>query len=248
MHGLFGSKQNHRSISKALAKDLNTPVYALDLRNHGDSPHVKRHDYLSMASDVTHFINSHNLESPILVGHSMGAKTAMAVALQHPSLVSRIIVVDNAPVEAGLASSFPRYIQAMRKIEDSKLTKQAEADEILENYGGEKSLAVRQFLLTNLTRTHGSNVLRWRVPVQVLQNALDNMGGFPFHPDKERFEKPALFVRGTMSHYVPDETIPIIGRFFPLFRMKDIESGHWVISEKPHDFKDAVIEFMTPDE
>lgn len=202
-------------------------MYALDLRNHGDSPHVKRHDYISMASDVTHFIESHNLETPILIGHSMGAKTAMAVALQHPSLISRIIVVDNAPVEATLTSSFPKYIQAMRKIEDSKLTKQSEADEILRDYGEEKNVGVRQFLLTNLTRTHGSNQLRWRVPVRILQNALDNMGTFPFHPDKQRFEKPALFVRGTQSHYVPDETIPLIGRFFPYFRMKDIDCGHW---------------------
>lgn len=69
--------------------------------------------------------------------------------------------------------------------------------------------------------------MKFRIPVRILATALDNMAGFPFHPDKVRFEKPVLFVRGTKSHYVPDETIPVIGRFFPLFQLKDIDAGHW---------------------
>ncbi|KAL7271681.1 hypothetical protein RUND412_005541 [Rhizina undulata] len=261
MHGLFGSKQNNRSISKyiprwlrknksltippyrAFAKDLNRPVYAVDLRNHGESPHSKRHGYEAMAADVEHFLETNKLgKNATLLGHSMGAKTAMAVALRRPDLVANIIAVDNAPVEATLSSSFGGYIQAMRKIEDSNVTKQGEADAILQEY--EQSLPIRQFLLTNLTRTPDSPYLKFRIPVRILANALDNMSTFPYHPDKIRFEKPALFVRGTRSHYVPDETIPLIGRFFPLFQLKDIDAGHWVISEKPHEFKEAVLEFL----
>lgn len=182
-----------------------------------------------MAADVEHFLSTHGLKSSILIGHSMGAKTAMAVALRSPSLVDRLIVVDNAPVEAGLTSSFPKYVQAMRRIEDAGITSQKQADEILKEY--EPNLGIRQFLLTNLKKVEkegeGKMTYGWRIPVKWLGSALDQMGAFPYHPDRERYEKPTLFVRGTQSHYVPDETLPIIGRFFPRFEMKDIECGHW---------------------
>lgn len=94
-----------------------------------------------------------------------------------------------------------------------------------------QNIAIRQFLLTNLTRAtsegSGTPVLKLRIPVKILASALDKVAGFPFHPDKVRFEKPALFIRGTKSHYVPDEVIPLIGRFFPYFCLKDVDAGHW---------------------
>lgn len=185
---------------------------------------MKRHDYDSMAADVEAFIETHSLPpTTVLLGHSMGAKAAMAVALRRPALISKVISVDNAPIEATLSSNFGTYVRAMRRIEAAHLTKQADADAILAQY--EPDLAVRQFLLTNLVR-HGES-LRFRIPVNILQSALDVVGSFPYHPDKVRSTKPALFVRGTKSHYVPDEVIPIIGRFFPLFTLKDIVAGHW---------------------
>ncbi|KAF8249488.1 prolyl oligopeptidase-like protein [Wilcoxina mikolae CBS 423.85] len=246
LHGLFGSKQNNRSISKAFAKDLNTSVYALDLRNHGDSPHVKRHDYEAMAADVEAFLHDHKLgPNTILMGHSMGAKAAMALALRRPKLISKIISVDNAPIEATLASSFGNYVQAMRRIEGAHIKKQSDADAILKQF--EEDIGIRQFLLTNLTKPKGEEFLKFRIPVNILRSALDTVGSFPFHPDKVRCTKPALFVRGTKSHYVPDEVIPIIGQFFPMFTLQDIDSGHWVMSEKPHEFKEAVLEWLQKD-
>ncbi|KAF8427328.1 prolyl oligopeptidase-like protein [Tirmania nivea] len=269
MHGLFGSKQNNRSISKMFAKDLKRPVYAvvryaypalsmqrekfnmlLDLRNHGDSPHHQKHNYIAIAEDVEHFIQEHGLKDVTLLGHSMGAKTAMAVSLRRPDLVRDIIAVDNAPVEAMLGSSFGQYVQAMRRIEDANLQKQSEADLILKEY--EPEMPIRQFLLTNLVRSTSDSAsapsLKFRIPVKILARALDDMAGFPFHPDKTRFEKPALFIRGTKSHYVPDEVIPLIGKFFPYFRLRDVEAGHWVISENPGKFREVVLEFLQPQE
>lgn len=80
--------------------------------------------------------------------------------------------------------------------------------------------------------------MKWRIPIKYLGNALDAMADFPFKdPDQTRFEKPALFIRGTKSHYVADEALPLIGRFFPRFLVSDVDSGHWVISEKPEDFR-----------
>lgn len=247
MHGLFGSKKNNRSVSKVLARDLKRHVYTVDLRNHGESPHAPRHDYVAMADDVAGFIRDHDMQNPTLIGHSMGAKTAMTLGLAEPDLIADLVSVDNAPVDAVLESSFAKYIQGMRRIDEAGVTKQAEADRILAEY--EQDLPIRQFLLGNLHRPADSATHRFRVPLATLAKALPHLGDFPFKdPARARFEKPALFVRGTRSRYVPDEVIPLIGQFFPRFQLVDIEAGHWLISEKPEEFLRAVIEFLTPKE
>ncbi|KAI2623259.1 alpha/beta-hydrolase [Hypoxylon sp. NC1633] len=300
MHGLFGSKKNNRSVSRVLARDLKRHVYTVvsppppylrlsisisipsaqppsndrpsqDLRNHGESPHAVRHDYLAMADDVAGFIRDHGLQEPTLIGHSMGAKTAMTLSLAQPSLIASIVAVDNAPIDAALGGPFARYIRGMREIDDAGVARASDADAILQPY--EDSLPIRQFLLGNLHRpsapsspsnpqctspsasTSGSdahtqhNKLKFRVPLDVLARSLDHLGDFPFKdPGAARFEGPALFVRGTHSTYVPDEVVPLIGQFFPRFELVDVEAGHWLISEKPEEFLRAVIEFLTPKE
>ena len=167
----------------------------------------------------------------------------MAVALRGKVPISSLIPVDNAPVDAALKSDFGKYIQGMRKIVDANVQKQSEADAILAEF--ESNVGVRQFLLTNLARGK-DGIQRFRIPVKYLANALDNMADFPFtDPDQARWEGPTLFVRGTKSHYVADETLPIIGRFFPRFQVADVDSGHWVISEKPQEFRNGKSEQCT---
>jgi pimeloyl-ACP methyl ester carboxylesterase len=101
-----------------------------------------------------------------------------------------------------------------------------------------QDLPIRQFLLGNLRRQPGGQTQTFRIPLDILGRTLDNLGDFPFtNPDATRFEKPALFVRGTKSKYVPDEVLPLIGRFFPRFRLSDIDAGHWLISEQPEAFR-----------
>ncbi|KAH8725222.1 Alpha/Beta hydrolase protein [Phaeosphaeriaceae sp. PMI808] len=235
VHGLFGSKKNSRSVSNALARALNRPIYAIDTRNHGDSPHEKTHNYNALADDILAFLQKHNLKDATLIGHSMGAKTIMTMALRDPTCCANIIPVDNAPVDAALSSDFPKYAEGMLRVEQARPTSQKQADEILQPYA--KDLPVRQFLLTNLIRPSPSEPLRFRIPIRILTDALDNMADFPFkNPDEHRFNKRALFVRGTRSRYVSDEALPIIGRFFPRFELVDVEAGHWVISEKPEEF------------
>ncbi|KAI2473779.1 alpha/beta-hydrolase [Annulohypoxylon bovei var. microspora] len=253
MHGLFGSKKNNRSVSRALARDLKRHVYTVDLRNHGESPHAPQHNYVAMASDVERFIQDHGLREPTLIGHSMGAKTAMTLALENPSLIANLVAVDNAPVDVALHGTFARYIEGMRRIEAANVTRQADADAILKDY--EEDLAIRHFLLGNLYRplhsssSSGPSPQKFRVPLDIIGKSLGHLGDFPFKdPEAARFEKPALFVRGTKSTYVPDEVVPLIGQFFPRFQLVDIEAGHWVISEKPEEFLRAVIEFLTPKE
>jgi pimeloyl-ACP methyl ester carboxylesterase len=99
-------------------------------------------------------------------------------------------------------------------------------------------LTIRQFLLGNLYRPKYEKKKKFKLPLDILGASLDNLGDFPFKdPEEKRFEKPALFVRGTQSQYVPDEALPIIGRFFPRFELADIDAGHWVIAEQPEAFK-----------
>lgn len=101
-----------------------------------------------------------------------------------------------------------------------------------------QSLTIRQFLLGNLHRPVNEKVQKFKIPLTILSTSLDKLGDFPFkEPEEVRFEKPALFVRGTQSNYVPDEALPVIGRFFPMFQLVDIDAGHWVISEQPEAFR-----------
>lgn len=174
---------------------------------------------------------------------SRGAKVAMTLALRSPRTISALIPVDNSPIDAALKSDFAKYVQGMREVEDAKVVKQSDADAILQKY--EDALPIRQFLLTNLTRPPDAKALKFRIPIKVLASSLDYMADFPFRdPDKARYEGPTLFVRGTKSHYVADEALPLIGRFFPRFELLDIESGHWVISEKPEEFRRGVVDFL----
>ncbi|KAJ5946942.1 Alpha/beta hydrolase fold-1 [Penicillium verhagenii] len=244
LHGLFGSKQNNRSISKALAKDLKCQIFTLDLRNHGDSFHAPEHNYSVMAEDVQEFIHQQKLNKCVLIGHSMGAKAAMTVALQSPGSVSALIPVDNAPLNAALKSDFPKYVRGMQHVEREKLQKQSDADKILEDY--EESLPIRQFLLTNLVRSSDERrTLKFRVPLSVIGDSLDNMADFPFREsDAVQYNGPTLFIRGTKSKYITNDTIPAIKKFFPNAEIADVEAGHWLISEKPEDFRQAVVKFL----
>ncbi|KAF5554993.1 Abhydrolase domain-containing protein [Fusarium napiforme] len=220
---------------------------AQDLRNHGESPHSNKHDYNAMAQDVAEFIEGHGLKETTLIGHSMGAKTSMALALRSPELVADIVSVDNAPVDVSLSRDFPKYVRAMKKIQEAGVTRQAEADKILSEY--EESLPIRQFLLGNMYLPEGEKVRKFRIPLDTLGKALDNLGDFPYkNPNEVRFVKPALFVRGTQSKYVPDDVLPLIGQFFPKFRLVDIDAGHWLISEQPEAFRQAVVEFLQKSE
>jgi pimeloyl-ACP methyl ester carboxylesterase len=244
-------------------------VYNLDLRNHGSSPHSPVHTYTAMARDVEHFVQRHQIPRPTLIGHSMGAKVAMTMALRRPADYSALVPVDNPPVDAALTSNFAKYVHAMREIEEHRppVRSQADADAILQKY--EPDLAIRQFLLTNLVRTqvhghghgqasrsheqqsHGTEKetqmrLRFRIPVATLAKNLSNMADFPFKdPQAHQYKGPTLVVRGTKSHYVADEALPVIGAFFPRFELLDVDCGHWVMSERFEEFRKGVADWVS---
>lgn len=248
LHGLFGSKANNRTVAKQLAESMTRDVYCLDLRNFGLSPHLARLDYPALSSDVERFIEEQNFEKkPILVGHSMGAKTVMALALRRPDLPQMIVSVDNAPVCLSASGGpFGKYIRQLRyALEVQKHTNIKDVDAELAKV--EPNKVVRQFLLTNVNRGKKHEACTLKIPLDVIGDAVTagNIASWPYDLSVSRWSRgPALFVRGTESKYVPDDVLPDIGNYFPDFEVRDIKAGHWVISEKPDEFMAVLKEWV----
>mmetsp|Transcript_5635 Transcript_5635/g.6638 ORF Transcript_5635/g.6638 Transcript_5635/m.6638 type:complete len:350 (+) Transcript_5635:256-1305(+) len=255
LHGLFGSKINNRTVAKKLATRLERDVYCLDLRNFGQSPHINRLDYPSLSADVEHFIEQAKFPDnakPILIGHSMGAKTVMALALRRPDLPKMVVSVDNAPVDLTMnsVSSFTKYVRQLRiALEQYKYTDIKDVDAQLAKV--EPSKEIRQFLITNLHRGKTNDVITSKVPLEIINKAITGgyISGWPYDLNISRWSKgPMLVIRGTQSSYVPDEIIPDIGKYFPNFDVRDVDSGHWVISEKPTEFMEILVDFIEKNE
>lgn len=250
LHGLFGSRANNRTIARQLNERLERDVYLPDLRNHGASPHIGRHDYPAMAADIERFIREKEFEfKPIIVGHSMGAKVAMSVVLRKPDMCSMMVSIDNAPVATMPTTSFPRYATKLLEIINSKdIQTLKAADEALKAV--ENSVVIRQFLLTVLQRYKDEATGEWkfrsRIPLGILSDAIvkGNIANWEFNPWVHRWTGPALFIRGTQSHYIADEFLVDIGRFFPSFEIRDIDAGHWVNTEKPKECVDHIVDFI----
>ncbi|KAI8865572.1 alpha/beta hydrolase fold protein [Ramicandelaber brevisporus] len=245
LHGLLGSKQNWKSLSKRLSADLATDVYALDLRNHGSSPHNPLHTTSVMANDVAEFIRDHKLTNVSLLGHSMGGRTAMTLALERPELVERLVVVDTAPSSYIDMSEFPVYIDALMEIERANLTSLTAADKMLKVHV--PSLSIRQFLLTNMVREQvdGGEYLRSRVPLQIIRDNLPVLARFTADRDGRTFDKPSVFLAGLKANYITEKNRPDIKRLFPQSTVVDFNTGHWVHAEAPNEFIQTVTNFVS---
>jgi pimeloyl-ACP methyl ester carboxylesterase len=224
LHGLFGFSDNWQTIAKGLATDH--LVITPDLRNHGRSPHVPTHTYPEMAQDIREFMEAHWVFHAALVGHSMGGKVAMQLALDNPDMVERLVVVD---MEPGQATDNHRDIfKALLELDFSKIKTRQEADEFLVNRIPDPG--TRQFLLKNITREEDGSFL-WKMNLPVLWKyypyILAPVSGTPF-------DKPTLFIRGSRSDYIRDEDIPGIMQLFPEAKIITIEgAGHWVHADQP---------------
>ncbi|KAJ3210353.1 hypothetical protein HDU67_005386 [Dinochytrium kinnereticum] len=224
LHGLFGSKQNWRSLSKAFAQKLGSSVVAVDLRNHGESPHSPVHTFDAMSADVDLLLDTLRMPVVNLMGHSMGGKTAMHYALEHQNRIEKLVVVDIAPSRQRLSSVFGSYVQQMKLVDQSNVKSPAEADKILSQTIKEQS--IRQFLLTNLKLVNGT--LRFRVNLDALGKCLkEDIAGFPHLTTGVTLNKPSLFLRGTRADYIPKSSEKDIQSLFPQSKLIDIDAGHW---------------------
>lgn len=233
LHGFLASSRNWRSVAKTLAKTHR--VYVLDMRNHGVSPHSEYMDYPSMASDVVHFMDRMKLAAAHIVGHSMGGKVAMWLALHHAERIEKLIVVDIAPV--AYQHSFTPTIQALQQLPLAQLSNRKQAEQELA--AAIPDLGFRQFLLQNLVLRDGA--YSWRINLDIVQQTAQHIVDFP-QPSLERFEFPALFIAGEYSNYVDAEAV--LERF-PQARIAIIpKTGHWLYVEAPDHFCDLVTDWL----
>ena len=236
LHGIFGSSDNWLTQARMLSSHYH--VFSIDLRNHGQSPHHHEFDYTVMTGDLQEFIDSHHLKDPIVLGHSMGGKVAMNFALAHPEKLSRLIVVDISP----RAYNLEHYVilDGLKAIPIQTIASRNEADEVLAGFVPEQE--VRQFLLKNLQRKSEGG-FTWKLNLPVIDKNLSNIGLDLRYTGK--FEKPTLFIRGTKSKYVRDEDMTRVKEIFPLADLISLDTGHWVQAEKPKEFVDVVMQWLT---
>jgi esterase len=237
LHGLLGSARNWSSFAKQLGATHR--VFALDLRNHGASSWADKMTYDQMADDVRAFLARQGLPAAAVIGHSMGGKVAMRLALAHGDVVERLVVVDIAPV--AYRRSFNAYVEVLRDLDLSGINRRTEADALLADKIEDRS--VRGFLLQNLAS--GEDGLAWRVALQALADNMPEIMSFPAPRADERYEGPALFVTGGRSDYVRPEHHAEILRLFPNARIEAIaDAGHWVQAEAPERFFEVVGRFL----
>ena len=238
-HGLFGQGKNWTSIARTVATDHR--VLLIDMPNHGRSSWRDHFDYVDVADQVAELFSA---DDPVaLVGHSMGGKAAMVLALRHPELVERLCVVDVSPVAYRSRSEFSGYIEAMQAVDLSRLERRADADAALQE--AVPDLTIRSFLLQNLR--HEGERWWWQPNLDVLGRDIDRLGGWP---DEELagtapYDGPTLWVNGQDSGYVREEFVTAMDHWFPRNRRVTIKgAGHWVHSEQPAVFTEVLRRFL----
>jgi pimeloyl-ACP methyl ester carboxylesterase len=236
LHGLFGARQNFGAVQKALAGQ-GRRVLALDLRNHGASPHVTGMAYPDMAADVAETLQAERAWPADILGHSMGGKVAMALALARPEAVSRLVVADIAPV-AYPAPLFAEYLQAMRGMALPAGLTRREADAALAQAVPQAPL--RAFLLQNLV--FPAEPPRWRVALEEIAAAMPEIAGWPALAGS--YAGPTLVLAGTLSPYVRPEHRALFTRLFPAARFAALPTGHWLHAENPAAFLAEVSAFL----
>ena len=251
VHGLYGSLDNWLTVGKKLSAQFK--VYMIDQRNHGRSPNSEEHNYEVLKNDLAEFFDQHKIEKAIVMGHSMGGKTAMCFAADYPERIEKLIVVDIAPKNYFLLNDESQYflhkniLQAMLEIDFSRM----ESRKNIEFYLLERidSTQIVQFLLKNVHRKKETHLFEWRLNVNVLLENLDEIiSGVNERWFEDRlpiFNYPVLFIKGANSNYILPEDFKIIHRIYPESIIREIpNAGHWLHAEQPELFMEAVQKFL----
>jgi pimeloyl-ACP methyl ester carboxylesterase len=235
LHGLFGSSDNWRTLANVISSSY--PVISVDLRNHGRSPHTESHTYLEMAEDLDRLLNKLGIDEIILIGHSMGGKTAMTYATIQPERVYKLIVVDIAP-----RAYDPQHNEVIDALFSVPL-KQIESRGTAESYLTQKlsDPSVVQFLMKGLYRKEDGSY-SWRFNLPVL--AKDYAEIASSIPDYGSYKKPTLFIKGSRSNYIQDKDQYLIQKLFPHSKIAEVNAGHWVHAEAPKAFLQMLEPFL----
>ena len=236
LHGLFGSSANWGGVARQLSNDYR--VLVPDLRNHGRSRHDADVSYDAMAEDLIALLDKHGIEQAIVVGHSMGGKVAMQLALSHPQRVAGIAVVDMAPVN--YRHNFESVFRGFDAVDLAQLKNRTEADEQMARHVLEPG--VRAFLLQNLNNTTGG--WKWRLNLSALRAGQSQITGF-LPPPGATYRGPAWFIHGANSDYLLPSHEAQIYALFPRARICSVAgAGHWVYAEQPQGFTDCLQRFL----
>jgi len=236
LHGLFGMGQNWGAIRKALAPRFR--VVTPDLRNHGASPQAMAMDYPAMAADVIETLDAAGIGETAILGHSMGGKVAMTLALAHPGRVSRLVIADIAPVR--YPSGLGAYIEAMRALPLTPAPTRKDADAFLARTIPEPG--IRAFLLQSLR--FDTDPPSWRLGLEALAAAMPAIEDFA-PPPGARYDGPTLVMAGETSRYIRPANHPVFQALFPQARFTTIpKAGHWLHAENPAGFLAALEPFL----
>ncbi len=237
LHGLFGSSRNWQGIARALAE--NHRVITPDLRNHGQSFHEDSMSYIDMADDIITLCDHLDLSDCVLMGHSMGGKVAMTIALIHPEQFSALIIADIAPFD--YEHSFHDLVEAMKNMDLKKLKSRVEAETELKKMSYD--INTIQFILQNLIRVDGN--FSWRINLEIISTSLTSLSQFPKNLKNKSCHMPSLFLGGSESNYVQSSHNAAIYHHFPAAEITMIDgAGHWLHAEKPNEFLKEVKTFI----
>lgn len=235
LHGLFGSSDNWQSVAKRIAEHYK--VYLVDQRNHGKSFHSDEFSYDLMVSDLNNLIEKEGLDDFILLGHSMGGKTAMGYAMDHPEKINKLIVADIGPIKYQVHHDL--ILTALNEAWNADLNSRKQAEEIISKYIEHPS--IRQFLLKNLHWVEKGK-LGWKINIPVLSRTILEIS--EWGEQIEDIDIPTLFIRGGKSEYIREADIPVIEEKFHDVRIETMpDSGHWVHAEQPDEFYNIVMQF-----
>ena len=236
IHGMFGSLSNLGNLARCLSNQFR--VISVDLRNHGDSPHDSVFDMATMAEDILNLMDILSLPTAFIVGHSLGGKVGMQLALSHSDRVTKLVVADISPV-----TYQPRNDPALKgliALSEASIQNRNQAEELLADFISDSQ--TRAFLLKNLKRNDDRFVLKLN-----MNAVIENYGtALVAAPSGDRFDNPCLFIKGETSAYIQEKHRPIIKDMFPNSQVNVISgAGHWLHAEKPKLFNNQVMEFFT---
>ena len=236
LHGLFGTLDNWQTIAKKLAEEYS--VFTVDQRNHGRSPHDPKMNYKLMAEDLQLFLEKQWIHKAVVLGHSMGGKTAMQFALDFPEMVEKLIVVDIGPfVNNG---GHELIFESLLAIDLKKIKSRKDAEVFLS--GKIPSFGVRQFLLKNLSRNKEGEYF-WKMNLPVIYEQYSEI--LTKVDAVEPFEGETLFIRGGQSNYISEEAFPLFKNVFPNSQLQTIENaGHWVHADQPDQLLKMTLNFL----
>ncbi|MFD1062286.1 alpha/beta fold hydrolase [Winogradskyella litorisediminis] len=237
LHGFLGMGDNWKTLARQFS-ELDYQIHLVDQRNHGRSFHSDEFDYDVLAEDLKNYCDEHQLENIVLLGHSMGGKTAMLFAAKYPDLVEKLIVADISP------RYYPVHhdaiLEGLSQLDFSEIKTRGEADKALSNYVSE--IGTRMFLLKNLYWVEKGK-LGLRINLPILKAEVSEVGeALPIHAT---FSKPTLFLRGDRSEYIGPTDEGLINRHFTDANIKTVSNaGHWLHAENPQEFFDFVVQFL----